>query len=163
MSGKYSWFGITVVWLLLVPVYLAFAVNLGYRELAVSVVAAGIATLGAIVYARQRKIAFRFRVAFLIPAARVPLVMVTDTRLLLVQVARRLLGHIPASLIVTVEFDCGEGRSSEAGRRALAVTFLTLTPNTVVLDICPDEPELVYHELTPAPLPGFAREMGAIP
>ena len=161
MGRTYSWFAFGVAWIALVPLYLAFANNVGFREWCVAVVAAGIATVAGVIYARQRRIRFTFDVRWFREIPCVALTIVTDTGVALQQVVHRMRGRPVVSAVVAVAFDCRDGHTRSAGRRAVAATLLTITPNTVVLDVCAKEPQLAYHELAPRPVPKVVRSLGS--
>ena len=84
-----------------------------------------------------------------------------DTWVLLQSIGRRLAGKELPSRIVAIPFHRGGSDALSQGRRAFAITILTLTPNTLVLDIPQDREILFFHTLIPQPIPKFIREIAA--
>jgi hypothetical protein len=68
----------------------------------------------------------------------------------------RALSHFAAT-----EFEYGSPRPVDAGRRALATSFTTATPNSIVLDVIEHPPRILYHQIIPGPLPGVTQSLGA--
>jgi len=125
--------------------------------------ASTISLLALAVFVHKTKWTFRVRLKFLKEAIHVPPQLFTDTGLLALTVARLLIGARPASGIVAVHFCRGSNMPSSRMRRALATTYLTVTPNTLVLGILRDPELLVFHRMVARPLPRFMERMGAEP
>jgi multisubunit Na+/H+ antiporter MnhE subunit len=137
--------------------------NTGWREMLAGAGASAISMLAIMLFVDRIKANFRFRARFLKQAIHVPKQLVTDTGLLVFTIARRIAGVKPASGIMAVRFRRGGNMPSSMARRALAVTYLTVSPNTLVLGISEHQNILVFHTIVPAPLPPFVERMGAEP
>lgn len=146
-------------WLL----WLVLADNTGGREMACGAGAAAISMIATVLFVRKIKASFRSRLKFLKEAVHVPPQLVTDTGRLVITVARRLGGARTASRIMAVPFRRGANMPSSRMRRALAITYLTTTPNTLVLGISHDPELFLFHTIVPTPLPQFLERMGAEP
>jgi multisubunit Na+/H+ antiporter MnhE subunit len=137
--------------------------NTGWREMTCGAGAAAISMVATILFVWKIKANFRPRAKFLQQAVYVPGHVVTDTGRLVLTVVRRIFGARPASGIMAVPFRRGANMPSSRMRRALAITYFTTTPNTLVLGIS-QEPELfLFHTIVPTPLPQFMERMGAEP
>jgi hypothetical protein len=73
-----------------------------------------------------------------------------------------------ASVMASVPFDPTGSRDELATRSALAVAYVTTSPNFIVLDIvnvAGDErsAEMRYHQIDPTDIPAVARHLGARP
>lgn len=137
--------------------------NTGWREMACGAGAAAISMVATVLFVWKIKASFRMRAEFLNGAVRVPQQLATDTGLLVTTVARRLAGARAASRIMVVPFRRGENMPTSRMRRALAITYLTTTPNTLVLGISKDPELFLFHTIVPMPLPQFMERMGAEP
>lgn len=151
-----TWASQWVLWLI-------FADNVGFRELVVGGAASVISTFLVILFLARTSERFRLKSKSLIQALDIPGVLLHDTWILLRTITLRLLGKQTPSQIVSVPFHAGGNDPDSRGCRALAITFLTLTPNTLVLGILKKENLLFFHTLVPQPLPSFMNKMGARP
>jgi hypothetical protein len=142
--------------------YLAFAANVGFREFVAAVLVAPIATTAAWVFASAAKIRFQFRFADIAQIGHVPWQVIVGTITIYKALAGKLLAQTPAaSLLGEARFDRGNaGDLSARGRRALAITYTTLTPNSIVIDILEHPPRLLYHQIAARPLPPMTQNLG---
>ena len=144
--------------------WLVYTNNTGFRELIAAAAAALIATAGMVVFAAHRKIRFRFRAIDIFQATRLPAHVVADTCKLLRAVAEQICGRARApSCIEAVEFDAAGNGAAAAGRRALAVTYGTISPNSVLLGVVPQQRLLLYHRIQPGRISPMLRHLGARP
>ncbi|HWE04244.1 MAG TPA: hypothetical protein VG326_17695 [Tepidisphaeraceae bacterium] len=151
---------VLVHWIL----WLAYTNNVGFREMIAGAVAAVISAVGAAVFAEQGNICFRFRRRDLIQAVYLPWYALTGTWEVLQSLAKQLFTQAGApSLIAAVAFDVGDDDPICAGRRALAVSYTTITPNFVVLGIVYDQRLLLYHQILPGEVLTMTRHLGARP
>jgi len=144
--------------------WLAYTSSVGYRELCAGAGAAAIAPGAVWVLAGKGKICFRFRWRQAAQAIYVPWNVIVDTWKLMRAVAMQVFSARGApSLLAAVEFEAAQNDPAAAGREALAITFMTITPNSVVLGIVPDQGVLLYHQIIPSPVATAARHLGARP
>lgn len=143
--------------------WLIFADNAGFREMIVGALAAAISTFVVGLFLARTIDRFKLQRQYLAQVVHIPRVLFSDTCILLRTIAMRLRGKDIPSGIVAVPFRLGTDDPRSRGRRALAVTFLTLTPNSLVLGFARDPERLFFHTVIPQPLPEFMREMGAEP
>jgi hypothetical protein len=68
-----------------------------------------------------------------------------------------------ASFTAAVPFTVGRDTPVTMGRRALAVTYTTITPNFVVLGIVKEPGLLLYHQIVPGKILRMTRHLGAKP
>lgn len=144
--------------------WLAYTNNVGYREIIAGSIAAAISTVAGVVFAHQCKVCYRFRLTDLSQAIYLPWHILADTWNVLGAVAKQLFTRAGVcSLTAAVPFEVGGDDPKSAGRRALAVTLTTITPNSIVLGIVRDQRLMLYHQLVPDDLSGMTRHLGAQP
>lgn len=145
--------------------WLAFANNIGIREILIGGVASAIATLAVAGFLRHTGVRehYRLRAPYLLQFSRVPKTIATGTWILFRVIASRLIRRNVHGGIVSVPYRIGAENSISRGCRALTITFLTLGPNSLVLGFLPDQRSFLFHTLIPEPLPPFMRKMGALP
>ena len=145
--------------------YLAFAANVGVREIVAAALAAVVVTTAVLVFARAGQVSFRFRPRDLAAAWRMPWYALSGTAEVLRGLWKQLTDPNGApSFLASVPFDMGEadGRR-DAGRRALAVTLTTATPNFVVLGLVEEQGVMLYHQIVPGDVTRITRQLGARP
>jgi hypothetical protein len=67
------------------------------------------------------------------------------------------------SLLRAVPFDVGDDDAHSAARRTLAVLYPTLTPDVIVLGVAHKQALLLYHLVSPQPVPAMVTHLGAHP
>lgn len=121
-------------------------------------------TLAAVIsFAVRTRARYEMRGKLLREAVHVPEILVQDLRIVMEATLRQLFrGRLPAGIAV-VRFRPGGDDPAARARRALAVTYPTLTPNSLVFGILRDKQILFFHTLIPQPLPPFLTRLGAEP
>lgn len=106
----------------------------------------------------------RFRLREIVQVWRLPGEMLRDVAQLTGLLMRSLVhGEVPRSRYRLLRWG-GDVSSAEArGREVLLVTYLSATPNSIVLGVDRDESLVVLHETVPAAASGTARALGAQP
>lgn len=145
--------------------WLVYTNNVGYRELIAGCVGAIFSAAAAVLFAVQGKVAFRFRLRDAAQMVHLPWLVVSDTIKVLGAVGRQIFTRAGASSrIAAVPFDAGGQDALSAGRRALGISYTTITPNSVVLGVIPgDPPLLLYHQVSIDALPAMTCNLGARP
>ena len=162
--SRTTWMLAAATWLAHVGLYLAFAADVGVREAVAAVAVATAATAAVVTMARAGGVRFRFHLRDLVQVWRLPWYIVTGTAQVLLGLWQQLAGGGADSRLATVPFDTGNPVDpAAAGRRALAVTYTTATPNCIVLGLVEDQGRMLYHQILPGPLPTMTRRLGARP
>jgi len=152
---------LAVCWLSEWALWLVFTDNTGFRELLAGAVGAAIATYFSFVFVSRKKVTSFRMPAGLSAVWLVPTALAHDTVVLLIAVARRLAGHRLPSGYAAIPFAAVGDNPRSRGKRALAATLMTTTPNTLVLGILKDERVLFFHRLIPQPPSSLARRLSA--
>jgi multisubunit Na+/H+ antiporter MnhE subunit len=82
-----------------------------------------------------------------------------DLWLLLKCLAREILRQPLRSNFAIVPFSTTSDGCRAAGQRALAVLYVSTTPNSIVLDIDAEQKQMFYHQLEPARIPELVRQL----
>lgn len=161
MSRRIIHRSLPITWITNFVLWLIFADNYGSRELVTGAVAAALATYFVELFSARTREHFRMRIKYVAQAVHIPALLSTDTWILMVAIKRRMLGQKLPGGIVAVHFRSGADTPVSRARRSLAITYLTLTPNTLVFDISTESQLLFFHTLIRRPVPSFLKIMGA--
>lgn len=134
-----TWLSQWILWLIL-------ADNYGVRELLIGASASAIGAYFTTLFASRAREHFKFRARDLAQAIYIPEILFSDTWILLVAIKRQLMRQKLSGGIVSVRFLYGDDAPGSRARRALAITYLTLTPNSLVLGIAKDTTAIFPHD-----------------
>lgn len=154
-SLLFCWLSEWVLWLV-------FTDNVGFREILAGAAASALATYFAFIFASRQTIGTFWFPREMAVIWRLPAELVHDTAVLLLALARRIAGRDIPSDIVAIPFGATGNDPESHGKRALATTLLTVTPNTLVLGIPVEEGLLYFHRLLPQPASGMARRLSGV-
>jgi hypothetical protein len=161
---KISFWSWLITYVVLYGVYLLFVSTLTKPELVAGIIMAAIATVATGVFGTVGVVHFKPSPRALLQVWRVPYYAVIDTVWVLGALGRQLFTrHGADSLLRAVPFEVGGPDDGAAARRALAVTYTTLTPNFVVLGIAHKQALLLYHQVKQDPVPRMTINLGARP
>lgn len=159
-----SWFYIIPNFLFLYVVWILFVSKFDRQELEGGIIAALVAAVAAQIFQAVGLVKFRPRFADLLQAWRMAGYMFTGSYEILQGLFRQLFTKDGApSVVLAVPFEVGGDDPQSHARRALAVTYTTITPNFVVLGIAKKSRLLVYHQIIPGPVLQITRNLGARP
>lgn len=163
MGRRSAWIIGCVSGIGLAGLYLAFTSNVGWRELITSVLVGVISTVASLVFSTAGDVRFRFRFRDVIQGWRLLWYAFSGTFEVLHGLMKQLFTRDGApSFLAAAPFQMGEKESPvEAGRRALAVTYTTGTPNFVVLGLVEEQRLLLYHQIIPGEVLTMTRKLGA--
>jgi multisubunit Na+/H+ antiporter MnhE subunit len=145
-------FGVLLgVWLLLV-------MTTEPAELAAGAGAAALAALGMELAREQQHPQFAPRLRDLTQFYRIPASVAEDTVALLVKLPKR-----PEGFFRLLPFYFGGDSAADGGRRALAIIYATIPPNTLVIGIERQRNRMLVHYVAEAKVPESIRRLGAAP
>lgn len=161
-GSKEGWIGSLLVAIVAMAVlWIVFVAGFQAEEMLVGAlsVAASVAFLSLMWRAQQDHVLFRAR--DVAQVWRVPGQVAGDAVVILRVLWQDLFGgsRKPSSYEVH-RFDAAPPGSEMAGRKLLAVTYLTASPNSIVLGVHERKRMLMVHQLSPAPTPELARRLG---
>ena len=163
MNLRADYLSLLRVWVSQWILWLVLANSYGVREVAAGALSAGLVTFFAALFAGKNSERYEIRMSYLAPAIHIPGLLLSDTWILLIAIKRKLLGSRTVSHIVGVSFRSGGDDAAARTRRAVVITYLTLTPNTVALGISEHSDLLFFHALLPRPVPSFVKSLGSEP
>lgn len=142
--------------------YLAFAASVDSAEILVGLASTIVSTVAVAAYIKQGKLNFRFHWIDVLQIWRMPWYAVEGTWDVLRALAFQLFGRGAASFLGAVAYPAADRNDPFcAGRRALVVTYTTMTPNFVVLGIVHEERLLLYHQILPGKIRRLTENLGA--
>lgn len=103
---------------------------------------------------------FRPRLAWIVQGWRLPWYVAQDCALILWILFKDLVKPEP-SVLHSVVYDGGGEDGASAARRALTVTYSTMPPNSVVLDIDRPRRAMIVHQVCETPTPVMTKQLGA--
>lgn len=152
----FTWIACWVSWLVLTD-------NTGPREVVIGAISSSITVAAIISFAIRTHAKYEMRGKFLREAVHLPQLLVQDLWILMEATFRQLLRKPLPAGIVAVRFKPGGNDPTSRARRALAVTYPTLTPNSLVFGILCEKEIFFFHTLIPQPLPSLLVRLGAEP
>jgi multisubunit Na+/H+ antiporter MnhE subunit len=153
-----------LVWAMQWGLWLLFADNAGIREMCIGAIAAGFATLGEMVFACQLHKDYHFRSRDLLQIHWLFWYTITGACEVMQGLGRQLFTKRGAdSFVGAVPFNMGGDTPTAAGRRCLAITYTTATPNCIVLGLEPKKKLLLYHQIIKGPIRSLTKNLGARP
>jgi hypothetical protein len=146
------WVGFTGLWFL-------FVYQLSLIELAAGAAAAALTVVALQISFHAVPLRFRPEARWLSQAFMLPATVVKDMVVLLRALTRLLSGRKIHSLFQVTHFPAiAEGPHANA-KRALAVAFTSVSPNSIVVGIDRNSGLLLFHELEKTPLPKILEEL----
>lgn len=144
---------------LFIPLWILFVFQLTPSEIVVGTVCSALAAFALYATLEIVPLCFQPKLRWIAQCWRLPGMIAQDLWILLKALARHL-GYQPSQAVFQLEhFDATGEDCRAAARRALAVLFLSITPNSVVLLVDLENSTLFLHQLTPAPMSKLARNL----
>ena len=147
-----AWIGFLLLWLV-------FVFQVTPSELAVGAAASGMTVGLAYVAFRVVPACFQPRLRWVVQLWRLPAMVAPDLWLLLKHLLREMAGKPSRSSFKLTSFTATGDGCDAAAQRALAILFVSTSPNSVVLDIDRKKGEMLFHELEPAAVPKLLRKL----
>lgn len=152
---------VSLQWLVCAGAWLVFVGNFELPELYAGALVAALAATASNVVLEDKIALFYANPGWLALALLLPRDIAVDSfRVLRVLVRRLLLGAPARSGIRTVPFEAGGDDAASATRRGLAITYGTISPNSIVLGIDRERGLLYFHQLEPAPASTLIDRLG---
>ena len=148
-----QWAGLVMLWLL-------FVYQLTLAEVLVGAAASAVTVLAFQTALRSIPLCFEPRFLWLAAVWRMPGMIARDMWALTKDLCRRMFADRHSrSVLVICPFETNGDECSASAQRTLAVLFVTMTPNSVALDVNRDNGEMLIHFLIPAQVPKIVGEL----
>lgn len=135
-----------------------------WREWGLAILFSAASIAAAASYGIVDNVQFRPQPWMLLTTWRIPWAIVTGCTQLLAALAKQLVTAGGAeSVLAAAPFDVGGDDSRSTARRVLAVSLPTMTPNSIIIGIIPDQQRLLYHQIYRTALSPIASDLGASP
>jgi multisubunit Na+/H+ antiporter MnhE subunit len=141
-----AWIGFLALWLL-------FVYQVTPRELLAAAMAAALSVLSGLVVFRIIPACFAPRFRWMAQIYRLPAMIAGDLWLLFKCLIREMLRRPLPSTFVMAQFSTNLDTCRAAAQRALAILFVSTSPNSIVLEIDTEKSQLFYHQVEPARVP----------
>lgn len=147
-----EWFLSFVVWVL-------FTDSLALEECIAGAISAAVATALFEVSKRAEPLCFSPPVKAVLQAWRLPGSIIQGTWILILELGRTLRGRRKRSGFQLAPFSATAPDCRSAGKRALAILYGTLPPNSLIVDIDRKSELLLFHQLRKGPAPVILRRL----
>jgi multisubunit Na+/H+ antiporter MnhE subunit len=147
------------LWAFLFVAWLIFAASLNAQEWAFGTLAAAAGVLAFQVSTRAEPLCFNPRLQTLFQAWRLPALILQGTWILIEELAKTVQGRPGHSAFHLASFHATGAESRSAARRALAIVFGTLPPNSLIIGIDRKSGAILFHQLRKEPLPRIVRRV----
>jgi multisubunit Na+/H+ antiporter MnhE subunit len=146
-------------WLAFIILWLIFVYQISLPELF-----AGAAAAGLTVFALEKTLKaepFRFspELRWWAQIWRLPGIILEDFAALLQTLGRHAVGKRSLALFQLTPFHTSGDPARQAAQRCLATTFMSLSPNSVVVDIDTERDVMMFHQVKQAPVPLVIRKL----
>lgn len=161
---QFSWLAGAATLISLYGIYLLFVSTLTKPELFAGILCTVVATLASGVFGTIGMVRFKPTLREVLEAWRIPYYAVQGSWELFKALGKQIFTKQGAeSLLRAVSFEVGDEDAHSAARRALAVTYTTLTPNSIVLGIAHKQSLLLYHQVLAGDVRQMTINLGARP
>ena len=130
-----------------------FAGNTAMGEILTGIAAAIVAVIGFEAAKRAEPLRFRPSLRALAQIWRVPALIADGTWVLIVELARRVRGRRKRSLFQLTPFHAAGADGRSAAKRALAIIYVTLPPNFLIIGIDRKSKLMLFHQVRNDPVP----------
>jgi multisubunit Na+/H+ antiporter MnhE subunit len=153
----------SIEFLFLLGLWMLFVSSMQLAEFTAGI---GGAALGAVadgLVKSKRFAKFRPRLKWLWLFAWEPWYVLTGSAAIFWALARRLAGKKSEAQFRVVPFRAGAEDRESVARRALAISTISISPETIVVGIDRERNFMLLHQIMPAATPEIARRLGAQP
>lgn len=151
----------TIEFLFLLGLWMLFVSQMQRAEFIAGIGAAALGAVGDGIVKSKRLAKFRPRPQWLWLFSWEPWYVLDGSAAILWALAKRLLGRTSKALFRVVPFRSGGDDAESAARRALAITAISISPETIVVGIDRDREFMLLHLIAPTATPNIARKLGA--
>lgn len=141
--------------------WMLFVATTATGELVAAGIAAAVAVLAFEVAKHADPLRFRPPFQAWVQIWRVPGMIVQGTWVLVVELARRIMGRPRRSVFLLTPFQAVGEDSRSSAKRALAIIYVTLPPNFLIIGIDREKKLMLYHQARKDPVPEIIHRLDA--
>ncbi len=145
----------------LLGLWMLFVSLLQMNELVAGFAAAAIGSAANAVVKKTDFVHFHPQLKHLLLIFTEPWYVLTGTAAVFWALARRIAGKKSEAELKVVPFDAGGEDRASATRRALAVAYTTISPNSIVVGIDHKGRYMMVHQISPSGTPWITQQLGA--
>lgn len=139
--------------------WLLFVCQITTGEVLIGLAAAVVAVVGFEASRRAEPLRFQPPLRAVAQIWRVPGLILQGTWVLIIELARRVRGRRKRSLFQLTPFRAVGADGRSVGKRVLAVTFVTLPPNFLIIGIDRKSKLMLFHQVRKDPVPEIVRRL----
>jgi len=155
--------GAGIEWLFLVALWMAFVSQTKKAEFLVGVVVAAIGAFADFAVKRENFAKFEPKFSWVMLGLLLPWYAAKGLLVTLRAFFGQLLGTRPDSQFRAFNYDANANDARSAAKRALAVAYLTIPPNSIVVGIDTEGKQVLMHYIAPTPLNSLEEKLGVKP
>ncbi|HZZ39035.1 MAG TPA: hypothetical protein VFE06_07885 [Acidobacteriaceae bacterium] len=146
--------GLAVFWVACVS-------TLRSHELLVGAVAVMLSVTSCLFVARTLPLRFRPTLGEIAQMWRLPANVISDLILITLVLIRDFAGERAPSYFRSAPWSAVENSGRDTAKRALAISYTTVSPNCIVVGIDCGRGQVLFHQLKKSPVPTITRNLGA--
>lgn len=146
---------------LLWALWMAFVSNPHPSEMIAGIFAALLAAVGDAVVKTRKLVQFFPKLSWVALIFLEPWYALEGTWEIFLALVKHIMGKPSEAELKPVRFDPGGDDDASQARRALAITYFSIPPNFIVLDIDKDQRRALVHQVSPTGVPLIAKKLGA--
>lgn len=147
-----KWFAFILLWFL-------FVYQISLPELLAGAAAAALTVFGLEKSLKAEPLRFSPELRWWAQIWRLPGIILEDFVALLQTLGRHAVGKRSLALFQLTPFHTSGAPPRQAAQRCLATTFMSLSPNSVVVDIDTERDVMMFHQVKRAPVPSIIRKL----
>lgn len=151
--------GYCVKWIAFCLLWLLFVYQITMPELLAGAAAAALTVVGLETSLKAEPLHFRPKLRWFAELWKLPATILEDLWVLLQTLARHALKKPSQALFQTTPFRTSGDESHRAGQRCTATVFMSVSPNSVVVDIDTKQDFIMFHQVKASPIPRFVRKL----
>jgi len=155
--------GVGVEWIFLLALWMAFVSQMKKDELMVGVFVSAIGALADFAVKREPFAKFSPKPGWVLLGLLLPWYAAKGTLLTLQAFGGRLIGRTPRSSFKLFRYDATGDDARSAAKRALAVAYLTIPPNSIIVGIDNEKGRVLTHQILPTPPNQLEIKLGVQP
>ncbi len=146
-----------ILWALFLLLWLLYVYQLNWKEFLAGAAASGLAFIPLWLSSRAEQVVFQPKLRWILQIWRLPGEIIQGCVVLLRQMGRTILRKPGESTFQVASFMCAADQYRQTAQRALAITFASVPPNSLVVGIDTETALILFHQVKKAPVPKVIR------